>query len=151
MNSIDTNILLYAVHADCPEHKAAKALIDAALSEPGQWIIADQVYFELYRLLRNPAVFDRPLSAEQAADVITYYRDHSGWGCCAWDVDLFKMIRPYLREASQGKLVFDLVLSATLRHAGVEYLYTRNTKDFTTHEWFTVVNPIDRAPKDSPS
>ena len=145
MNSIDTNILLYAVHIDCPEHKAAKALIDFALSEPREWIIADQVYFELYRLLRNPAVFDRPLSAEKATDVITYYRDRSGWGCCAWDVELFRMITPHLKNAAGGKLVFDLVLAATLSHAGVKQLYTRNIKDFKVYEWFAAVNLIDSA------
>ena len=30
-------------------------MIESALAEPAEWIVADQVYFELYRLLRNPA------------------------------------------------------------------------------------------------
>lgn len=31
---------------------------------------------------------------------------------------------------SQDELNFELVLAATLHHAGVQYFYTRNTKDF---------------------
>ncbi|MCG8479039.1 MAG: PIN domain-containing protein [Spirochaetales bacterium] len=146
MNSVDTNILLYATNRDCPEHGAARALVDRALSEPQRWIVADQVYFELYRLLRNPGVLARPLPASDATRVVEYYRAQSGWGRCAWDIELFERIRAHLLRDTGGRIVFDLVLAATLHDAGVERFYTRNAKDFDGLGWFDVENPIDGAP-----
>lgn len=144
MRSFDTNILLYGTNADCEEHDAARRIIESALAEPAQWIVADQVYFELYRILRNPAVLDRPLSASQSADVIDYYRHRSGWGRCAWEPRLFSQLFPHLNtEDSKATHVFDLVLACTLQDAGVSTLYTRNTRDFAEIASFEVVNPID--------
>lgn len=149
MHSIDTNILLYATNRDCPEHVSARALVDRALAEPHQWIIADQVYFELYRLLRSRTVLSRPLSPGDATRVIEYYREHSGWGRCAWDIELFERIRMHLAQDTGGRIVFDVVLAATLHDAGVQRLYTRNTKDFEGLGWFGVENPIDEEPSRS--
>lgn len=144
MRSLDTNILLYATNADCPEHSAAKVIVQSALEQPQNWIIADQVYFELYRLLRNPAVLEEPLTAAEAADVIDYYRRRAGWGRCAWEPRLFSRLLPYLKnEQSRGKHVFDLVLAFTLPDAGITTLYTRNTRDFEEIAEFEAVNPID--------
>lgn len=143
MHSIDTNVLLYATNRDCAEHGAARALVDRALAEPRKWIVADQVYFELYRLLRSGAVLAHPLGPDEATRVIEYYRIHSRWGRCAWDIELFERIRTHLAGGTGGRIVFDLVLAATLHDAGVERLYTRNTKDFDSLGWFAVENPID--------
>lgn len=143
MYSLDTNILLYATNRDCPEHDTARALVDRALAEPRNWIVADQVYFELYRLLRSGAVLAKPLAPGDATQVIEYYRERSGWGRCAWDIELFARIRAHLVAGTGGRIVFDLVLAATLHDAGVERLYTRNTKDFAGLSWFAVENPID--------
>lgn len=144
MRSLDTNILLYTTNSDCPEHAAARRLVESALAQPTEWIVADQVYFELYRLLRNPAVLDRPLTAAQAAGVIDYYRHRSGWGRCAWEPGLFSHLLPHLStENSKATHVFDLVLAFTLQDAGVLTLYTRNTRDFVEIGSFDAVNPID--------
>jgi predicted nucleic acid-binding protein len=61
--SLDTNILLYAANEDAPEHEACKKLLQQILEAPTDWIIADQVYLELYRALRNPRVMSSPLLA----------------------------------------------------------------------------------------
>lgn len=143
MKSIDTNILLYASNRDCPEHPAARQLVDSALAEPQQWIVADQVYFELYRLLRSSTVLERPLPAADAARVIEFYRNRSGWSRCAWQMERFNGLLPHLRgQDLRAAGVFDLVLAATLHDAGVSTLYTRNTRDFASFGWFEVSNPI---------
>ena len=60
--SIDTNILLYAANEDAPEHEECKQLLQQILEDPTDWIIADQVYLELYRALRNWRLTVRNLS-----------------------------------------------------------------------------------------
>jgi predicted nucleic acid-binding protein len=65
--SLDTNILLYAANEDAPEHEVCKDLLRQIIEVPAEWVIADQVYLELYRALRNPRVMSNPLSAKPAA------------------------------------------------------------------------------------
>lgn len=143
VNSIDSNILLYASNEDCAEHDAARALVENALAEPRRWIVPDQVYFELYRLLRSATVLERPLNPEDAARVVEFYRNESGWSRCAWEMESFDRLFPHLRSAElRGGAVFDLVLAVTLQDAGVSALYTRNTRDFARFEWLEVIDPI---------
>jgi predicted nucleic acid-binding protein len=62
MNSLDTNILIYAVNSGCEEHEAARGVYEALLEDPTAWIVSDQVLFEFYRGLRHPKILEKPLS-----------------------------------------------------------------------------------------
>ena len=144
MKSIDTNILLYAVNRDCPEHDTGMRIVQDALTEPQNWIIDDQVWFELYRLLRNPAVLRRPLSAEEAARTIEWYRQQSGWLSCAWEPGMMQNLLPlWKREEIPPRNSFDLVLAISLAAHGVDTFYTRNTRDFEMLDLFDLRNPFD--------
>ena len=66
MISIDTNILLYSLNRDCPEHGAARAFVEACAGR-ADVAIAELVLVELYVLLRNPAVVRKPVEAGGAA------------------------------------------------------------------------------------
>ena len=144
MKSLDTNVLLYALNLDCAEHQSARALIESALQEPHRWIIADQVYFELYRLLRNPAVLSAALSASDAARTVAWYRNRSGWMHCAYEPKLMSLIAPaWASDSFSARSTFDLVLAVTLCANGVDEFYTRNLPDFIPFGMFTVRNPVD--------
>lgn len=118
-------------------------IVEQALKEPQSWIIADQVWFELYRLLRNPAVLAKPLSAEEAGHTIEWYRRRSGWLSCAWEPDMMSSLIPRLKEKTfVPRNTFDLVLAVTLEKHGVSLFYTRNTRDFAGLGMFEVVNPL---------
>jgi predicted nucleic acid-binding protein len=43
MNSLDTNILIYASNEDAPEHAKAQKVVAKLLATPSEWILADQV------------------------------------------------------------------------------------------------------------
>lgn len=144
MKSLDTNVLLYAINADCVEHEHAGRLVTKALGEPDQWIVADQVYFELYRLLRNPAVLSSPLSAKRAAEAIAWYRDQSGWLHCSYEPIMMKRIYAEWSVSSfAGRNTFGLVLAVTLATNGVREFHTRNVDDFQSFGLFEIFNPID--------
>jgi predicted nucleic acid-binding protein len=144
MKSLDTNVLLYALNADCAEHVRARATVEHALREYDQWIIADQVYFELYRLLRNPAVLSRPLAADEAAETVGWYRNRSGWLHCAYEPGMMKQVSSLWSDKSfPGRNTFDLVLAVTLGSNGVREFLTRNADDFLAYDLFIVRNPID--------
>ena len=48
LSSLDTNILLYASNEDVPEHDVCKEFLKHVVEDPSDWIIADQVFLELY-------------------------------------------------------------------------------------------------------
>ncbi len=143
MKSLDTNILLYAINSDCPEHPVCRQLLDKALNEQGSWIVADQIWFELYRLLRNPVVLQNPLTASQAAETVNWYREKSGWLKCAWEPDMMKeLLSHWEEEKFPPRRSFDAILAVTLKAHGVKSFYTRNNKDFDDFRFFNVINPL---------
>jgi toxin-antitoxin system PIN domain toxin len=145
MMSLDTNVLFYSLNEDCPEHSACLALVHEALTRPQDWIVADQVWFELYRLLRNPLVLRQPLPATEASQKIDWFRSRSGWAHCAWEPFSMEQLKPFWqRDSFPARRTFDLVLALTLKAQGVAEFFTRNTKDFADLDFFTITDPIHR-------
>jgi predicted nucleic acid-binding protein len=143
MNSLDTNILYYATNTSCPEHPKARALLERVSREPLEWIVADQVLYEYYRLVRNPAVLSKPLDAAEASRRLRFFREELGCLHCAyektyWDGIFAALSAPHF----PARCIFDLVLAVTLQRNHVDTLYTRNTTDFDNLGLFKVINPL---------
>jgi predicted nucleic acid-binding protein len=144
MKSLDTNILLYAADEDCREHAAALELVNDALRSPADWMLADQVLFEMYAGLRHSGVFAKPLSATEAARRVAFLRDESGFSFCCYELRSWPTIHAGLSTpAFPRRRTYDLVLAVTLRSAGVTEFYTRNVADFGDAGFARIVNPID--------
>lgn len=143
MKSLDTNILLYAINKDCPEHESCLRFVKSTFADANSWIIADQVWFELYRLLRNPTVLAKPLSAEDAANIIHWYQNKTGWLHCAWEHRMMPELSRYWQDNTfPARRSFDLILALTLKNHGVTEFNTRNSKDFLDFNFFRVINPL---------
>jgi predicted nucleic acid-binding protein len=144
MNSLDTNILIYAINSGCEEHARAKPVYEAMLADAHHWIISDQVLFELYRGLRNGKILERPLSHQQALSQIEFLREDSGVLHCAYETNFWKLlIKDFADSEQKSAHIFDTVLAVTLMQNGVDTFYTRNRKDFQSFDFKTLVNPID--------
>lgn len=144
MNSLDTNVLVYAANADCAEHARARAVVDRMLAEPSAWLVSDQVLWEFYVALRNPRILSKPCGAVKAADMVEFIRSRSGVAHVTYEPDNFSRVLASLRQPSfPYQRTHDTVLAVTLRHHGVETFYTRNTRDFADAGFRRLVNPID--------
>jgi predicted nucleic acid-binding protein len=122
-------------------------LVNNALLEKESWIVAEQVWFELYRLLRNPAVLQKPLSAKQAANTINWYRKNSGWLQCAWEPSMMEELKHIWEDDNfPARRSFDSILAVTLKAYEVNNFYTRNSKDFDKLGFFNVINPLNLRP-----
>lgn len=144
MKSLDTNILLYAADEECREHAAAIGLVNEALRSPDEWLLAEQVLFELYAGLRHPRVFAKPLSAAEAARRVAFLRQESGFAFCCYELRSWPTVHAALAApAFPRRRTHDLVLAVTLRSHGVREFYTRNVTDFRDAGFASVVNPID--------
>lgn len=144
MNSLDTNILIYAANSDAPEHVKALAVVNTMLASPSEWIIADQVLCEFYKALRHPKILQKPRTAAQAAAHIRFLREQSGVACCAYETTCFNDVLTILEKPRYPyQRTHDTVLGVTLLKHGVKIFYTRNEKDFADVAIQSVINPID--------
>lgn len=89
MNSLDTNILVYAANSAAPEHAKPLGVANTMLAHPAEWILADQLLWEFYKALRQPRILQRPRTATQAAAQIRLLREQSGVACCGYETSLY--------------------------------------------------------------
>ncbi len=143
--SIDTNILFAAVEETNQQHDPAAAFLeqngtrqDVALSE--------LALLELYVLLRNPAVLNRPLDAAGAVSVCQAFRIHPRWQVLGLPGDSRVFHDAFWpRLATTGfarRRAFNWRLALSLLSQGVDEFATFNTRDFEGFGFRRVWNPL---------
>lgn len=144
MISIDTNLLLYSLNRDCPEHGAARAFVLSCVDRRDV-AIAELVLLELYVLLRNPAVVRTPLEAEEAASLCQAFRRNPHWALVDTAAVMDRVWTAAARPGVARRHVFDARLAHTLLDNGVKQLATRNTRDFEGFGFERVFDPLPAA------
>jgi len=141
MTLVDTNVLLYTINASSPQHGAAKAWLDEALSGDERVGLPWLSLLAFVRIATHPAVFPSPLRIDQALAVVR------AW--CARP----NVVHP---EPSSGFLdTLDRVLDASRAHGGlvsdaylaalaIEYGATVVTfdRDFARFDGVATVRPV---------
>jgi toxin-antitoxin system PIN domain toxin len=140
---LDTNVLLYAVNQDAPEHAAAHALLMRIGQSVDPWYVTDGILYEFLRVSTHPKVFSSPLTW---SDAITFVRP-------IVDADNVHLLQatdrhwPLLEQVlgtlvhPSGNLFFDVRTVVLMREHGVRRIYTTDT-DFLQFEGIDVVNPL---------
>jgi toxin-antitoxin system PIN domain toxin len=138
----DTNIFLYALNADAPEHVRARAFLEAHVGNP-DFVLCELMLVELYVLLRNPSVLRHPLDAGAAVAVVQQFRHHPTWQLIDHDPevmdDVWKAAEE--RQFARGR-IYDARLALTLRRHGVTEFATRNVKHFEGFGFQSLWNPL---------
>lgn len=145
MVSCDTNILFAASCPEDPKHSAACAFLEAHADDEN-FVVAEQTLVELYCLLRNPVLQKNPLSAGDAAAVISSYRSNPAWAVVDIPASPDVMNAVWRRAASRNfarRRIHDVRLAETLRYWGVDEFHTRNTRDFKDAGFRVLSNPLD--------
>ena len=143
MRSCDTNILFYACHRGCPEYQVAQRYLQERADDP-EFAICELVLIELYVLLRNPKLVDRPLSAAAATDYCQALRSNPSWGIIDYPGDLMDQVWKLSRKRGFSyREIFDARLAVTLLHHGVSEFATRNTSHFERYGFEELTNPFD--------
>lgn len=70
MRIVDVNVLLYAVNASSVHHRQARRWLDDALGGPEPVGFTWTVVLAFLRLATHRAIFDRPLTVTEAAEVV---------------------------------------------------------------------------------
>jgi uncharacterized protein len=138
---IDTNVLVYALDADAPQHTAARALLEAARDDASATLfVTSQILCEFFSIVTNPRRVPKPRSAAEAVTAMS--------GLLA-----FLRVLPVPAHAVDGLLdllrrhpvtggdVFDLQIVATMQANGVDRIYTFNDADFAVFPELAIVTP----------
>jgi toxin-antitoxin system PIN domain toxin len=143
--SFDTNILLHAFNQDSPAHERAFAWM-SSLQDSDAVAVSEFILAEFYRLLRNPAVLECPLSPADAVDVIQVYRNHPRWALLGFprsSRDLHDSLWQRARETEfPYRRLFDTRTALTMIGQGVTELATANIRDFEGLGFDHVWNPL---------
>ncbi len=73
MRLVDANVLLYAVNASSAHHRRARSWLDEVLAGDVAVGFAWIVLLAFLRLATHPAIFARPLTADEAIGVIRHW------------------------------------------------------------------------------
>jgi toxin-antitoxin system PIN domain toxin len=149
MISIDTNIFLYAIDSKSDAHDKAFEFVSSHLTNESV-LISEFVLMEIYVLLRNPALFKVPLSAQLAAESIAQLRTNPHWTISKGTIDVSEQV---WREAGKAQFprraIFDARLAHSLAAEGVKRFATRNVADFERFSLFEVFDPLLFSPWDA--
>jgi predicted nucleic acid-binding protein len=136
----DTNVLVYALDADAPQHEAARALLEAARDGSATLYVTSQILCEFYSIVTNARRVAKPRSSAEALDAIS-------------ELLAFLHVLPVPAHAVEGWMnllrrrpvtggdIFDLQIVATMQANDVQRIYTFNTGDFDVFGEISVVTP----------
>jgi uncharacterized protein len=140
---IDTNLLLYALNRDCPEHAQASAFLDAARESSGVFYLTEGIAYEFLRVATHPRVFDAPLAADAAMRFLEILLGWPNVALLAAGPRHWRGLRAVLNKlhAPAGNLFFDIRTVTLMREHGIRALYTADA-DFHRFEEIEVINPL---------
>jgi uncharacterized protein len=137
---IDTNVLVYALDGDAPQHAAARAVLDAAREGSTTLYVTSQILCEFYSTVTNARRVPKPSSAAEAiaviADLLTVLQ------VLPIPADTIDRVLDLLRRRPvTGGDVFDLHIVAAMQANGIGRIYTFNVADFAAFPELAVVTP----------
>lgn len=142
---IDTNLLIAWLNTSHPTHTTARSWFISQQDIP-EIVLCELVLVELYGLLRNPKLWERPLTATQAVDMIQSLREHPRWELIDYPGGLMADVwRHAAAPQFARRRIYDARLALTLRHHGVTEFATANVRDFEGFGFTRVWNPLDSA------
>jgi toxin-antitoxin system PIN domain toxin len=134
---VDANLLLYAYHPRDPKHEASRAWLEAALDGSELVRFAWLSLWAFLRIATNPRVFERPLTAGEAASAVSSWLAQPAAGILEPGERHWEILRRLLEEGqAAGPLVTDAALAAlALEHGAVLHTTDRDFARFPGLEW----------------
>lgn len=140
---VDTNILIYAVNPDSPEHRQARDAIETWRTGDRSWFVTWGIIYEFMRVTTHPAVFPTPLNLPTAREWLAAVLASPRAGVLVetdrhWET-LSELATLHPRLA--GNPVHDLHTAALMKEHGISEIQTADT-DFHQFQFLRVLNPV---------
>jgi toxin-antitoxin system PIN domain toxin len=137
---LDTNVLVYAVDTDAPQHEAAKRVCAAAAAGEFPAFITTQVVLEYVSVVTSPKRVTAPMTlAEAWEDVRQFLAAFTLLSLHAEDVPKVASLSEELELG--GPRVFDLGIAVSALNADVDTVCTYDSSVFARVPGLKVVQP----------
>ena len=146
--AFDVNILLYASDSSSPYFERARSFIESCITQKEVFAVAWPTVMSYLRIATHPAVFDQPLSPDEAMANIETLLSLPHARFLSEDEGFWGAYRAITTEVpTRGNLVPDAHVAALLRSHGVKTLYTHD-RDFLKFPFLDLRDPLaDRETK----
>ena len=140
---VDTNILIYGVDADAPDHVRCRALLEQWRSQTMPWYVTWGIVYEFLRVVTHPRVLSRPFSSAQAWSFLDAVFASPSFRVLA-ETDRHRHVAAEVFAevpGLSGNLVFDAHTAILMRENGIKTIYTRDA-DFNRFSFLDTVDPV---------
>lgn len=142
MKAVDTNILVYAFHADFEQHEAAKRAIAILISQGEAWGIPSPCLHEFLATVTRRKYLSHPATMPEALDFLhALQRDYGGFVLNESALHFSTLEEILLASGVTGAKVHDARIAAICRDHAVQELLTAD-RDFGYFPWLNAVNPL---------
>ena len=139
---VDTNLLVYAHRAGCPEHSAGRSAIQRAARVPGGWGIALPSLTEFWMVVTHPSSAGGPSTPEQAGAFLTaLFETGRPSILCAGPALGLRLVRLAVDLGVSGPRIFDLQIGLIALEGGADVLWTHD-KGFVAVPGLRLEDPI---------
>ena len=137
---VDTNILVYAVDADAPQHAPSRALLEAGRDGSTTLCVTPQILCEFYSIVTSARRVQNPCSPAEALGAISLLLGFLRVLPVPMHTveEIMRLLR---RRPVIGADVFDLQIIATMNVNGIPRIYTFNAGDFAGFAEIDVLTP----------
>lgn len=140
--AFDVNILLYASDTKSPYFERARSFIETCMAQKEVFSLGWPTVMSYLRIATHPAIFDHPLSPDEAMANIKTLLDLPHARFLSEEEGFWEVYRDTTVEVpTRGNLVPDAHLVALLRQHGVKILYTHD-RDFWKFAFLDVRDPF---------
>jgi len=142
---VDTNILVYAVDRDSPDHVPCRELLEQCRSQASPWYLTWGIVYELLRVVTHPRVFRKPLSLAEAWQFLDALFASPSLRVLLETDRHRHVVAELVKEVPDiaGNLVFDAHTAVLMRENGIRTIYTRDT-DFNRFPFLDTIDPVTR-------
>lgn len=140
---VDTNILLYGVNSDAPEHAAAHRFLEQIGRTADPWYLTDGIVYEFLRVATHPKVFPQPLSWRDALAFVGPLLDAENVHVLRATDEHWALLDDVLGSLTRpsGNLFFDIRTVVLMREHGIRRIFTTDT-DFLQFDGIDVHDPL---------
>jgi toxin-antitoxin system PIN domain toxin len=138
---VDANLLLHAYNRRSRDHEASRVWLEAVLSGPQLVRFGWVTVWAFLRIATNPRVFDRPLTIDEAVEIVGSWLEQPTVGMLEPGERHWELLQ---RLTQRGQATGPLVMDAALAALAIEHgatLYTTD-RDFARFPGLTWANPL---------
>jgi len=136
----DTNVLVYAVDLEAPQHPASRALVEAVAEGRIKGAVVSQVLLEFYAVVTDRRRVRQPLQPEEAWEQVVSL--NGIFRVLDAGPRAFEYLKTLLAASGvKGGDIFDAYLVAQMKALEISLLCTYNTRDFTGYDGIVARTP----------